>query len=298
MSRRRSSARVMYRMVLNVASAVLGAKRAKVIDARLRFGRRLNLDRPRTLVDKICWLEFNAYKDSPLVARCASKADVRGYLEEKGLADHLVPLCCAPWRESADVDVDALPRAFAMKAAHGSGMNRIVCDKSTEDAAELRATALRWLAEDYARACVEPHYLNVPHAVVCEKLLAAPEDIVDYKVHCLNGVARLVQTCSDRASDLAEALYDMDWRPVEGLEGIRVRAVAMPGRLTLMRELAEAVAADFPYVRVDFYEVGGHVYFGELTFTPATGVLPHFSDQLVESLGAMLRIPADGGGAA
>lgn len=279
-----------YRFLLNASAACLGAKRTKIVDARLRFGRRIDIDNPKTLADKICWLEFNNYKDNQLVARCTSKVEVRGYLTERGLGEYLVPLCCEPWMTAFDIDIDALPNSFVMKAAHGCAMNKIVEDKAIEDAGELRTTALNWLAESYARACIEPHYLNVPHAVLCEQLIASPKDIVDYKIHCLNGIPRFVQTCSERSSGLKEGLYDTEWTPIEGLKGIAMKPEPRPSRLPLMLQLAKTVSDDFPYVRVDFYEVDNKVYFGELTFSPATGVLPHFTDAFIARYGTMLEV--------
>lgn len=38
-----------------------------------------------------------------------------------------------------------------------------------------------------------------------------------------------------------------------------------------MIELAESLSKDIPFIRVDFYEVNGKIYFGELTFYPASG---------------------------
>ena len=40
-----------------------------------------------------------------------------------------------------------------------------------------------------------------------------------------------------------------------------------------MVKLAEEMAKDFPFVRVDLYNINGKIYFSELTFTPAKGTL-------------------------
>ncbi|CVH79487.1 hypothetical protein BN3658_02033 [Coriobacteriaceae bacterium CHKCI002] len=280
----------LYLRFLGGYAALAGTRRAKEFDSRVRFGRRLDLNRPKTLADKICWLELNNYRSNPLVIQCTSKADVRKYLKSKGLQTYLVPLVCEPWRNTSEIDIESLPNAFAMKAAHGCGMNRLVQNKSVENLKELRTLAERWLSKNYARACVEPHYLGVGHAIICEELLAAPEDMIDYKIHCMNGTARLIQTCSERCSKLKEGLYDTEWHPVSGLKDIEIKQALRPNNLALMIELAQVVAQDFPYVRVDFYEVKEKVFFGELTFTPATGVLPHFSDALVEKCGSFLEL--------
>ena len=38
-----------------------------------------------------------------------------------------------------------------------------------------------------------------------------------------------------------------------------------------MIEVAEILSADFDYIRIDLYEVGGRIYFGEATFMPGAG---------------------------
>ena len=41
-----------------------------------------------------------------------------------------------------------------------------------------------------------------------------------------------------------------------------------------MKELASRLSKDIPHLRVDFYEMNGKVYFGELTFFHWSGMVP------------------------
>lgn len=41
-----------------------------------------------------------------------------------------------------------------------------------------------------------------------------------------------------------------------------------PLNLEKMYEIAETLAAEFPFVRIDFYNLDGRIYVGEMTFTP------------------------------
>ena len=45
----------------------------------------------------------------------------------------------------------------------------------------------------------------------------------------------------------------------------------MPVCFDKMVEIARILSGNFPFVRVDLYNVGGQIYFGELTFYPASG---------------------------
>lgn len=39
-----------------------------------------------------------------------------------------------------------------------------------------------------------------------------------------------------------------------------------PNNLDEIIDISEKLAGDIPYIRVDLYDVKGHIYFGELTF--------------------------------
>ena len=276
--------RDLYRRLLNAETAVLGIKRTKELDARVRFGRKLDLSDPKTLADKICWIELNT--DQALTACCTDKWAVRDYVAEKGLANLLVP-AYGPWERAEDIDVDSLPQAFALKAAHGCEMNYLVPDKGTLDEADMLAHARKWLGEDYARACVEPHYKLVPRRVYAEDFIGGMDEIVDYKFHCLNGEPRFVLTCSERDRGLKLNLYDLDWNPIGGLQGPmrNCKQIARPKLLAEMIDVARALSAEFDFVRVDLYESDGKVMFGELTFSPACGVMGYYTDDFITRWG-------------
>lgn len=282
--------RDIYRALLNALVRCVGTKRAKLFDARFRYGRSLDLDRPQTLADKISWLELNGARET--MARLTDKFEVRDYVAEKGLEDSLIPLCGGPWTKAEDIDVDALPSQFALKATHGCEMNYICKDKSALDAADMLAHARKWLASDYPRACVEPHYKLIPHRIYAEQYVGGMDDVIDYKFHCLNGVPSFVLTCSNREKSLKLNLYDLDWNAIDGLQGSMKNAVeiAKPSTLAEMTEIARILSSDFDFVRVDLYEKNGKVYFGELTFSPAVGVLPYFTDEFIGYWGEGLRV--------
>ncbi len=261
-----------------------------MLDARFRYGRRLDLDNPRTLADKVSWLELNG--DCETMARLTDKFEVRRYVAGKGLADALIPLCGGPWTSADDIDVDALPHQFVLKATHGCEMNYICRDKSTLNVDDMVAHAQKWLASDYSRACVEPHYKFIPHRLYAEQYVGGMDDVIDYKFHCLNGVPSFVLTCSNREKSLKLNLYNLDWNAIEGLQGSMRNDVeiARPGTLSEMTDVARTLSSDFDFVRVDLYEKDGKVYFGELTFSPAVGVFPNFSDEFIELWGSRLTV--------
>jgi hypothetical protein len=278
-----------YRTLLNGYAGIVGAKHAKEIDAKLRYHRKLNLEHPKTLSDKISWIELNT--DQTLAACCTDKWEVRNYIAERGLEELLIP-AFGPWNKAEDIDLNTLPNAFALKATHGCEMNYIVPDKSKLNFDDMLRHARSWLSHDYARACVEPHYKLIPHRVYAEEFIGGMDKIVDYKFHCLNGEPRFVLTCSERDKGLKLNLYDLNWNPIPGIQGPMKnnKEISRPSQLGQMVKVAKTLCADFDFVRVDLYEINGLVRFGELTFSPAGGVLNYYNDDFNLSWGKALHI--------
>ena len=63
-----------------------------------------------------------------------------------------------------------------------------------------------------------------------------------------------------------------------------------PECLEEMLSYAEILSKPFPFVRVDFYEVDGHVYFGELTFTPTGCLGTYYTEKADLELGEILDV--------
>ena len=63
-----------------------------------------------------------------------------------------------------------------------------------------------------------------------------------------------------------------------------------PGCLDEMLKYAEILSKPFPFVRVDFYEVKGKIYFGELTFTPTGCLATYYTDKAELELGELLDV--------
>lgn len=281
-----------YRCALSFGASTLGVTRAKKIDALLRFHRWLNLDNPKSLADKVSWMELNT--NQSWAAKLTDKIEVRKFVSDKGLRDLLVPLCGGPWSRLDEIDYESLPEQFVLKAAHGCEMNLICRDKSKFDSSTFFRNASLWLGSDYARACIEPHYLKIPHRLYCEKYLDVPGGIIDYKIHCFNGEPLFILVCSEREHGLKLNLYDTNWKTMKGLKGSMRNdgEIDKPAMLSELLEASRKLSEDFEFVRVDLYEVEDKIFFGELTFSPAAGVFPYFTDGFVNWCGEKLIVSA------
>ena len=257
----------------------------------------LNLKYPVTLSDKVSYIEL--HEQSPLAPLCTDKYMVRKYVTEKGLSDILVPLAGGPWKSVEEIDFDALPDSFALKATHGCKMNYLVPEKSKLDVGKCQSEVQRWLNTTYGGYSIEPHYLHIPHRVYAEKFLKDAVQLIDYKIHCLNGEPAFILVCSNRqangdvAMKVTLDLFDLDWKPIpelipSGMEVAGDGSVPKPKKLEQMLSIARIISKDFKFVRVDLYELIDTIYFGELTFTPGCGVFPYFTEKFDKEMGKRL----------
>lgn len=242
---------------------------------RLRFG-----IRPRRfselLLAKMLW------DRDPLLPITTEKVDARGFVASRVGTDYLIPLLQVSDRAER-IDLEALPARFAIKASHGCGFNLLVGDKSQIDAEALRATLRGWLATDWYRRHREWAYRGVPRRILVEALLVDHGELAaDYKFYVFNGRARMVMV-NGRSAVAAVApkggrhptrdYFDERWQPLRVERGKPRAAVTppRPDRLAEMIDVAERIARDFAFCRVDLYNVEGRIYFGEITHYPSAG---------------------------
>lgn len=107
----------------------------------------------------------------------------------------------------------------------------------------------------------------------------------DYKLMCFNGKVRCSFVCSERFSDgLKITIFDREWNvmPFERRHYPKSRVlIPKPLNYEKMILFAEKLSQGMPFVRVDFYEIKGKIYFGELTFYPGSG-FEEFTPELAD----------------
>lgn len=257
-----------------------------------RMGYELNLDNPKTLNEKIQWLKL--YDRTSLHTIAADKYAVRNYVEEKIGKQYLIPLYYDTQRPS-DINVENLPDLpVIIKTNHDSSGGIIVKDKSLVNWKEIQDEFEKRLKKNFYYGSKEWQYKEIEPKIIVEKLLTTEEGNIpfDYKLHCFNGKLAFTQVDIDRQTNHCRNLYDESWNFIECTWKYKNgENIQKPHEYELMRSLAETLAKDFIYVRVDFYCVKGKVYFGELTFHSESGngiFTPKYFD---EKFGNMLKLP-------
>lgn len=251
-----------------------------------------DLKNPKTLNEKINWLKLNDFPHNPLVIQCADKYRVREYVTESIGEEYLVPLI-GVWDKAEDINYESLPDKFILKCNHGCAYNILVDDKKAIDTVATNKRLSKWLKEDFSYFNAEPQYHKISRKIICEKHLG--QNLIDYKFWCLNGKTAFYYITSGaygHASGRSLVHYYPDGsRTPFQREGYgsddypQDRAV-----IKQMMILAEKLAKPFPFVRVDFFMVDGHIYFSELTFTPGGGFNAHKPQSAFDKEGDKLDI--------
>lgn len=261
---------------------------------RLIFGKKLDLKNPKTFNEKLQWLKL--YDRNPLYTQLVDKYEVRKYVEKVLGSEYLVPLF-GIYNSFEEIDFDALPNEFVLKPTHTSGDIFICRDKSKIDFEKLKKEVNRWLKREYYWLHREWPYKNINPRIICEKYMVdeSGTELKDYKFMCFNGEPRCLFVCSNRYSKegLNVDFYDLDWNPMPFERHYKRSGKLIPKPKTFdqMVQFSKVLSKNIPFVRVDFYEVNGHLYFGELTFYPGSGFEEFTPEEYDYILGSWLDLP-------
>ncbi len=261
-----------------------------------KFQYRLKLSNPKTYNEKMQWLKL--YNAIPIKTVLADKYTVRNWVAQKIGKEYLIDLL-GVYERFDDIDFNKLPSQFVIKCTHGCGYNLIVKDKSTFNIDEARKTVNAWLDENFAYTSYEMHYKNIKPKIIIEKYIQNhhADDLYDYKFWCFNGKVEYIQFLSDRyKSGLKMAFFDRNWNKQNFVYNYprNESTISKPKQLQEMIEISEKLASEFVHARVDLYlSDEGKIYFGEITFTSASGNCQWNDKKIDQTLGNMIKLPLE-----
>ena len=242
--------------------------------------------RPRTFTEKVNWRVVHDRR--PLIGRLGDKLAMKAYAADVVPALRIPVVLWSGTDVGALADVD-LPERWVLKPNHGT--MRVHLGTGRPDVADLRRITTGWLDEPLFRSRGEWVYSQARRLLLVEEFLGDGAPPADHKFLVFGGRVELVQVDTGRFGDHRRRLYTRDWTPVDVVEAVTPGPVTPPpATLPEMLELAEALGSAFDFVRVDLYDVGGEVWFGELTPYPGGGLDP-FDPALDDRLGALWRLP-------
>ena len=263
---------------------------------KLMMGTKLDLENPKTFNEKLQWLKL--HDRNPEYTKMVDKYEAKEYVANTIEKEYIIPTL-GVWDKFDDIDFDALPNEFVLKPTHTSGNVFICKDKSKIDYKKLKKQVNKWLKRDYYRIHREWPYKNVKPRIIAEKYMENfnDEELKDYKLMCFNGKVKFAFTCTDRYSEdgLKVTFFDLNWHklPFERHYPSSNKYIEEPKNYEFMKKLAEELSQDIPFVRVDFYEINGKIYFGELTFYPGAGFEEFNPEIWDQKIGDMLELPKE-----
>lgn len=265
------------------------------IEYRIRLGKKLDLNSPKTYTEKLQWLKLYNRKDlyTTMVDKYAAKKYVSTIVGE----EYTVPTL-GVWDSFEDIDFSALPSQFVLKCTHDSGSIIICDDKNKLDMQSLKRHFRFHLKNDQYILGREWPYKNVPRRIICEPLLTDLNaefgtTIKDYKFFCFGGIPKVMYISNDRGDDPRTDFFDMDFEhlPIRMKDPNADTPPNKPECFETMRLISEKLSAGIPHLRVDFYVVNNQPYVGELTFFHNSGFTPIQPEEWNRTMGDWIELP-------
>lgn len=258
-------------------------------------GKILNLDNPTTYNEKIQWLKLN--DRNPLYTKLVDKYEVKPIVESIIGTQYIIPTL-GIWNKFEEIDFTSLPEQFVLKCTHDSGGVCICRNKGEFDIKKAKKIISTSLRNNFYLKGREWPYKNVKPRIIAEQYMEddVTQELRDYKFFCFSGNPKALFVASDRQTEGEETkfdFFDMDYNHLPITNG-HPNAKIMPQKpekFEEMKMLAKKLSKGYPHVRVDFYEVNGKVYFGELTFFHWSGLMPFEPEKWDYEFGSWLSLP-------
>lgn len=262
---------------------------------RLRAGKRLNLKNPVRYNEKLQWLKL--HDRDPLYPILVDKASAKSWAAGKIGPDHVVQTL-GSWDTFDDIDFESLPTQFVLKCTHDSEGVAVIKDKSVVDLVSMKDKFDQALKQNFYYIGREWPYSMVRPRIIAEEYLedSTSKELADYKFFCFDGEPKALFVASGRNSGHTKFDYfDVNF------ERLNLRqkypnsdaSIARPKTYDQMVECARSLSAGIPHARIDFYEVNGWLYFGELTLYHFSGFVPFEPDEWDFVFGSWLNLPSE-----
>ena len=262
---------------------------------RASMRKKLNLNDPQTYSEKLQWLKL--YDRKPLYTQWVDKYQAKSLAQNIIGSEFIIPTI-GLWDHFDDIDFKQLPDQFVLKCTHDSHSVVICKDKSALDTDQTKKGLDAFLKRNYYLIGREWPYKDVKPRIIAEKYIDSDTrtGMADYKVHCFNGVPKLILVCQDRfaAGKLKEDFFSVDWQHLNVKRPRHENAEPVPKYIPEIKDMLDIsvkLSQNIPFIRVDFYAVNHKIYVGELTFFPASGFKPFEPSSFDLEMGSWLTLP-------
>lgn len=261
---------------------------------RYKMKKKLNLEKPETYSEKLQWLKL--YDRRPEYVRMVDKCEAKHYVAERIGKEYIIPTL-GVWNSFDEIDFSALPDQFVLKCTHDSGGLVICADKSKLDIAKAKAKIEHSLRRKYYLNTREWPYKDVKPRIIAEKYMVDESgyELKDYKFFCFDGKVKAMFIATDRSADTETCFdfFDRDFNHLPFTNGHpnARREIPKPQGFEEMIALAEKLGKGIPQSRIDFYNIDGRIYFGEITFFHWSGLMPFKPEEWDYTFGSWIRLP-------
>ena len=262
----------------------------------LYFHKRLHLKNPQTYNEKLQWLKL--YDRKPIYTKMVDKYEAKKYVENIIGKEYIIPTL-GIYNGFEEIDFNKLPNRFVIKCTHDSGGLVICKDKHNLDINKTKRIINKCLKKNFYYIGREWPYKNVQPRIIIEEYMEdnKVKELRDYKFLCFNGNPQLMFIATDRQKGETKFnYYDMNFNFLDFKQGHPndKKKIDKPINFNKMIELSKKLSKGIPHLRVDFYEINGKIYFGELTFYHYSGFMKFEPEEWDLRIGKYLNINKDG----
>lgn len=239
----------------------------------LSMHKKLNLNPPQTFNEKLQWLKLHDRHESH--TQLVDKYEVKKVVEKLLGKEFIIPTI-GIYNNFDEIDANSLPDKFVIKCTHNSGNVCICKDKKTFDWNVARKKITKSLKHNFFWTSREYPYKNVKPRIIIEENIndSDTKSINDYKFFCFNGEPKMLLIASNREVDVKFDLFDMEFNHCpfkKTYDNLATTPLQKPALFEELKEVAAKLSKGFPHVRIDLYQVGNKIYFGEYTFFDNAG---------------------------
>lgn len=236
-----------------------------------RTSKRMNIDNPVTMNEKIQWLKL--YDNLPIKGILADKYLMREEIKKRIGEDYLINLL-GVFDRFDEIDFGELPDKFVIKTNHGSGFNAIIRNKEKAKKTKLRHAFKWYMRTNFAYYNgFELQYLNMERKIIIEEFLG--DDVFEYKFMCFDGHPEFFWVRSNCCEEIKRNYYLIDKSKLNykfGCEEENKDLILVDDEMfEKIKKVVERLAEGFKFVRIDTYILKEKFYIGELTFTSGSG---------------------------
>lgn len=256
----------------------------------------LNWGEPESYTEKMNIVKL--YGGNQIKTKLADKLSVREWIKEKIGEEYLIPLI-GTYACFDEIDFEKLPDCFVMKCNHDCGSVFLCKNKNNINNSFWKNLKKRYdfyCKRNFAYSSFEMQYKFIVPSIMIEELIGEKDtEVEDYKFLCFNGKPYYCLVVTDRFTNHKQNIYDLVWnlQPFQMTYANTLKPIARPAQFEEMKNIATKLCQGFDHVRVDLYSVCGKVFFGEMTFTTASGLVLFTPSEYDYELGKLWELDND-----